>query len=88
MPEIRVKKAPRRGVDPDEILYRFCYLFPQYTYKQAAELPYKRVKGMLIAAEREWARRMVDIVNANCAPHGKKGSATKLLDHYRKIAEG
>jgi hypothetical protein len=88
MTTIKAQRVPKKQVKPDEILYRFCLLFPQYTYKQATRLPAKRVMGMLKVAQEERAKDMLDILQIVAAPHTKKGSAVKkLYAHYKALID-
>ena len=88
MTTIKAQRVPKKQVKPDNILYRFCLLFPQYTYKQARRLPAKRVMGMLKVAQEERARDMLDMLQIVAAPHTKKGAGVKkLISHYKSLID-
>lgn len=71
-------KKSRNDFDSKGILCRFCYLFPQYQYEEARRLPYWLIIKMLQEAEKERARELMDMLNIVSAPHGKKGTVTKV----------
>jgi hypothetical protein len=81
---IKVKQIPHKKISSVDILGRFCYYFPQYTYSQARKLPYNRVMQLLRVVDREYAIRMIDLVNIVAAPHTDKGRlVNKLLEEFR-----
>lgn len=85
---IQTQKVPKRQVSVDDILARFCYNFPQYTFVQAQRLPYRRIVQMLKIARKEEARKMYELVQIVAAPHSKKGSGIKkVLEYYKEIME-
>ena len=89
MPTFKAKQVPQKIVSAEDILCRFCYHFPQYTYIQARELPYKRVKKMLEIAKKEQAQLMIYLTHIVTAPHTKKGAGVKkLLNSFKEIIEG
>lgn len=80
MAVIKVKKIPKESGEAesaDDIIARFCFLFPQYTFKQASDLPYKRVRQMLRAAKREQLKERIDLAMIIAAPHAKGGKGVK-----------
>lgn len=88
MPEFTPQKIPRKAVSLDELLALFCYKFPQYTYLQAKKLPYKRIRQMLKAAQKEDARVMYEFTQIVAGPHTKKGKTVKkMLEYYKKEME-
>lgn len=89
---IQVKKLPTEKASPKQTLQnlaRFCYLFPQYTFRQARALPFHHVQIMLKEAKKEQAEYYLNMVQIVAAPHSKKGAAVgKLTDQYKGIANG
>lgn len=84
--KFKATKIPKKESDLDEILIRFCLYFPQYTFYEAKQLPYKRLAKMLKVAQKEEARKMLELVHVVAAPHTKKGSGVKnLIGHYEDI---
>ncbi|MFA9228760.1 MAG: hypothetical protein ACEQR7_10090 [Agathobacter rectalis] len=73
----------------EDIIARFCYYYPQYTYHFAYKnLPFKRIVKMLSVARKEQALMLYNITRAIAAPHTKKGSGVKsLLDEFKKVAD-
>lgn len=72
----------------DEIIPLVCYYYPQYTIREAEELPYFRVVQLLEVAQREKAREYAELVKIVAAPHTQKGRGVKkLLDSYQRIIE-
>lgn len=61
---IKVKKVPKteRKIDIDDILARFCYYFPQYTFKQAQKMPAMRIRKMLKSARAEHRANMYEFL--------------------------
>lgn len=91
MSEISVQKIPKRELskaDYEDLLARFCFKFPQYTYSQAKNLPYVRVVKMLKSAERVRAKEMIELANIIAGPHTKHGEGTKkMIEYYQGILE-
>lgn len=91
MNEISVQKIPKRelsSADYEDLLARFCFKFPQYTYKQAKDMPYIRIVKMLKAAERVRAKEMIELANIIAGPHTKNGEGTKkMIEYYQSILE-
>lgn len=87
--KLKAQKIPRKKTSLDDVIARFCYYFPQYTFADAKKkLPYRRVMQMLRVAEKERAAFLFELTNIAAAPHTKKGQGVKkLLDIYRKIFE-
>ena len=86
---IRVKKvvvkAPKLNVD--ELLARLCYYYPQYTFREAKELPYKHVQLLLRVAKKQQAIQLYNLTQIAAAPHTKKGEGVKKLsEHFKGIA--
>lgn len=85
---VSVAKSAQPDVSPDEVLAMFCYYFPAYTYKQARQMPERRVTLMLKTALREKARHYLELTKIMAAPHTEKGRGVKqLVEHYRRQAE-
>lgn len=85
MPEIRVQKIPRPKTEPEDLLATFCLYFPQYTFAQARKMPYNRIRQMLKVANKDYARRMIDLLQIVSAPHAKKGFAKSLFEKFNAI---
>jgi hypothetical protein len=85
---IKVQKVPQKTQSAESIIARFCCYFPQYKFHEARKLPFFRLKMMINIWEKEYARRMIDLVEIVSAPHTKKGSGVrKVIDKYKKIIE-
>lgn len=88
MPTIKVQKIPEKEVKIEDILMQFCYYFPRYSYAEAKAMQYKRVILMLQTAQKENAKKMLELVHIVTAPHTKNGTAVKnLISHYQNILE-
>lgn len=92
MKVIKAQKIPKSAsslVSSDELLARFCLNYPQYKFSEAKKLPYKRVILMLTVAEKEYARKMYNLMQMIAAPHTKKGVGIRsMLEYYKRIMEG
>ena len=89
MPTLKAQKIPQKIVSAEDVLSKFCYYFPRYTYNQARKVPYKRVRKMLSIAQKEEAQKMIYLTHIVAAPHSKKGSGVKkLLEHFKEIING
>lgn len=89
MKAIKAQKVPKSEISVNDLLARFCYSFPQYTFAQAQRLPYRRVVQMLKVARKEEARKMYELMQVVAAPHSRKGSGIKkVLEYYKGIMEG
>jgi len=88
MVKVSVQKLPKKQIDEEDFLARFCFYFPQYTFAQARLLPFKRVQQMLTVALKEEARKMHDLTIIVAAPYSKKGQQVKkMLEYYKNIME-
>lgn len=88
MAVVKAQKIPQKKVKVEDILMQFCYHFPRYTYEQAKALPYKRVVLMLQTAEKENAKKMLELLNIVVAPHTKGGAGIKtMISHFQSIIE-
>lgn len=87
---IKSKKVPKsksNGNAVDDLIARFCYHFPQYTYLEAKTLPYKRIIQMLKIQRKEEARMMYQLCQIVIAPHTKNGHKD-ILKYYKDIISG
>jgi hypothetical protein len=91
MPVIKVQKIPKPekiGTPIEDQLAQFCFYFQQYTFAQARKLPQRRINQMLKVAEREYAKKMIDLLNITVSVHTKKASGVKELhSHYKSILD-
>lgn len=88
MPIIHAQKIPQKIQNSSDLLARFCYHFPHYSYQQARKLPYKRVLQMLKVARKEQAWVLYNLTQIASAPHSKKGSGvTKMLKYFQEIIQ-
>ena len=71
----------------EDVLARFCYLYPSYTFLEARKLPYKRVLKMLKVARKEQAYEWYNLLRIAIAPHSKKGAVSSLIKEYKQIIE-
>ena len=71
----KAQKIPVKNAEPtvEELLARFCYYYQQYTYKQAENLPYKRVVQMLKVARQEQAKEWYNLARAYASSQSKDG---------------
>lgn len=68
-----------------EVYAELCYYYPQYTLKEAQELPARDVKLLLRVAQKQEAQRMFNLVQIVASPHTKGGKGVKKLsDFYKK----
>lgn len=85
---IKVQKAPQQPLNTEDILARFCYYFPRYSYLEAKKLPFKRVRQMLRVVEKEQAKKNFELIQIVASPHTKNGRGVeKLLEYYKGIIE-
>ena len=71
-----------------ELWAMICYYYPQYTLKEASQLPVRDIKLLLRVADKLEARKKYDLTQIVAAPHTKKGSGVKkLTEHFRKQME-
>ena len=83
---IKAQKVPKKTISVDETIATFCYKFPQYTFSQAEQLPFKRIIQMLTVAKKLEAQKMIELVNIVTAPHTKKGQGVKsVIEYYKRI---
>ena len=88
MPRIRAQKIPTPKISPDDLLYTFCYFYPQYTYKEARELPYFRVVQMVNIARKVKAEEYYHLTSIVSASYTKNGEGVKkLLNLYKEIMD-
>lgn len=85
----RVKAKPIHPVSENktskrELWARICYHYPQYTLKEASELPIRDIKLLLKVARQIQAENKYDLTQIAAAPHTKKGSGVKKLTEYFK----
>lgn len=86
---IHVQKIPKKSIHAEEIIARFCYYFPQYTFAQARFMPYKRIKQMLDVVRKEQAQQYAVLTNIIASPHTKRGEGIKkMIKYFNDIIEG
>ena len=89
MARVRVQKVPTQTsrFSKREIYALLCYHYPQYTLREAANLPYRDVKLLIQTAEKKEAVRMYNLTQIAAAPHTKKGEGVKkLIKHFKNMA--
>ena len=85
---IKVQKVPKKSEPVEDIIARFCCYYPQYKFHEARKLPFMRIKQMLKVWEKDYARKMINLVEIISAPHTKNGSGIrKVIDKYKNILE-
>lgn len=86
MPRIQVQNLPpKKDTSQDDVIARFCYYFPQYTFQEALALPFRRIRQMLAVVDSEKAREYFILTKIAAAPHTKKGEGVKkLLNEFKK----
>lgn len=88
MVKVKAKKIPVSLDDPEEMLHKFIYHFPQYTLAQAQKLPYVRIKKMLTVARKEQALNLYNIAKIVFSQHTKEGKGMKkVLEELKNIIE-
>lgn len=91
MSEISVQQIPQKPITPEnlnDLLARFCYKFPQYTFIQAKRLPFKRIMQMLKVARKVDASTMIELANIIAGPHTENGeTTTEMIEYYKEILE-
>lgn len=85
MATVKVQKIPKKKNNPLDLVATFCYHFPQYTFAQARKMPYIRIRHMLKIANKEHAKRMIDLLSVATASHGKQKDIKLLLDKFNEI---
>lgn len=64
-----------------------CYYYPQYTLKEASELPARDIRLLLSTARKLEASRMFNLTQIAAAPHTKKGEGVKKLSqHFKELS--
>lgn len=84
---IRAQKIIQKEEAGEDVLARFCFLYPSYTFNDARKLPYRRIQRMIKAARKEQAYQWYNLLRITTAPHGKKGSINDLIKEYRNIID-
>jgi hypothetical protein len=87
MATIQAQKVPVKKINTEDILCVLCYHYPQYTYQDAQQLPYKRIKKLIQVARSEQAINWYNLLMIATAPHAKKGTVKSMADKYKKIIE-
>lgn len=88
MAVIQVSKIPQKEIKAEDLIASFCYHFPQYTFKQAQQMSFRRIKQMLRVARKERAIVTLDMLRVVVAPHTKNASGvSSLLKELRDIIE-
>ena len=68
-----------------EIWAKVAYYYPQYSLKDASQLPIRDLKLLLRVARKVEAGKMFELTQIAAAPHTEKGKGvSKLLDYFRK----
>jgi len=85
---VKAQKIPQKQISSTDIVARFCYFFPQYTYLEAKKLPYKRIVQLLKVARQEQAREWYNLTRITAtANSSKKGAVNDLLSEFKNIIE-
>lgn len=85
---ITIQKIPKKVYSVEDIVAKFCCCFPQYKFNEARKLPFVRIKKMLDIWEKEYSRKMIDLIEVVSAPHTKKGiGINKAIQRYKKILD-
>lgn len=84
MVTVSLQKVPKKKEDPLDIIFAFCYHFPQYKFSEARKLPYKRISQMLRVARIEHSKKMLDLLRVVSAPHAK-GGVRKANEYFSAI---
>lgn len=89
MARVRAQRVPSQAssLNKREMYATLCYYFPQYTLKDAAELPFRDVQLLVRTAQRIEGARLYNLTQIAAAPHTKKmQSVKKLSEHFKKMA--
>lgn len=83
---VEVAKLPSSPAKPEDMIATLCYFYPQYTFKEAQSLPFRRVNNLLKIARQQEAIKYHNLTQIMAAPHTKKGEGVKkLMQHYSGI---
>lgn len=88
---VRAKSLPKPPVKDGiaDACLRLCYHYPQYTLKEALELPFDHVLMLLERADKEMAAHYLNMLNVSAAPHTKKMQGVKRMSsEYKRIIDG
>lgn len=87
---VRVQQLPTQAakkINKRETFALLCFYFPQYTLKEASELPFRDVQLLISTAQKMEAARMYNLTQIAAAPHTKKMvNVKKLSDYFKKLA--
>ena len=89
MARVRVQSVPTQAVSLNkrEMYATLCYHFPQYTLKEASELPFRDVQLLIKTAKRIEGAKLYHLTQIAAAPHTKKMvSVKKLSEYFKKMA--
>lgn len=88
MATVTAQKVPKRTESPEDTLARFCFYFPQYTYAQARQMPFIRIRQMLRVVLTEQARQMFFLTQIAASPHIEKGRGVKkMLNYFKELMD-
>lgn len=83
----KIPKKEAKETDALKLCTILCYYYPQYTLREAMNLPYKYVVMMLKTAKEQRAIEHQNLLAISVAPHAK-GQAKKLDNYFRRIING
>ena len=86
---VRVQRIPVESaqINKRETYATVCYYYPQYTLKEAAQLPFRDIRLLIATAQKIEAARMYNFTQIAAAPHTKKmENVGKLSDYFKKMA--
>lgn len=74
------KEVLKKQVNPNRKLWAtVCYYYPQYTLKEASELPYRDLVLLLNTARKLRASEHLMLLNIAASPHTKDGKGVNEL---------
>lgn len=89
MAVIKAQKIPSpKAENPLDIIARLCYYYPQYTFKEAKELPFPVVKRLIRVANNEQCLKMIYLSRVMNPAYQNKNAGKKVVEYFQgKILE-
>ncbi len=89
MPVIKAQKIPSpKAENPLDTVARLCFYYPQYTFKEARELPFPVVKRLIRIAINEQIKEKINMANVLWPAYQTKNGLKKVVEYFQnKILE-
>lgn len=82
------KTKDKKRLSPRELWAMVCFFYPQYTLESASILPMRDINLLLKVANKENAKKYVQLTKIATAPHTEKGKGVEtLMQEYKEIIE-